>query len=499
MIKHYIVILSCLSIPMSAELLKLDKYNADYKMSYETIDITPTEDMGLVGLNILFDFDKYWYGGLALYGAVDGKRGGFFTLGADGGAGYAISDDIQLKSGLFVGAGGGGAAPQGGGLMLRPYLETRYVGDSFSLGLGVSHVEFPNGDISSTQAYLTAEIPIDGGFLKGHTADNVSFVKSKDDSIDMEDIKISFIMEHYTPINGSLNTDGVTKTVPFTLAGVELNKFLNENFYSYMHLAAAGGGDSDGYMEVFGGMGYRYRLGELPAYFDIRGAVGASGGGRVDTGGGFGYQTQAGLVVNLTEDMTLGINGGIIKSNGGTFAATTLGASIGYKTAIFNNIPRDLNTSTLMPASYSMRMIQKSYLEGDKLFKNPAKNAKVHLEGFAIDKYLNKNIYLTGQTFWAYKGKAGGYAEGIVGAGYHSDSHSGLSLYLETLGGVGGGGGVDMGGGFFGDIGAGVAYDVGDDLSLELGGDYVKSKSGAFSTYDVRVGISYRFSLLEGR
>jgi hypothetical protein len=144
-----------------------------------------------------------------------------------------------------------------------------------------------------------------------------------------------------------------------------------------------------------------------------------------------------------------------------------------------------------------MRMLQKSYLEGKNLFKDPTRDTRVDLLGFAFDYYMNKHLYITGQTFWAYRGGAGGYAEGIFGLGYHSDSYGGLSFYSEALAGVGGGGGINIGGGLFGSIGAGISYDFDNDIEGFVGGAYQRSKDGEFSTAVISFGLNYKFSLLE--
>lgn len=485
----------CMGMSLMAQSLDLDRYTANYKIGYEKIAISSDEDMGLVGLSVLFDFTNYWYGGVSLYGAVDGKRGGFFTVGADSGLSYAVSSNFKLKSGLFLGAGGGGSAPQGGGLMLRPYIEANYVAKDFSLGLGASHVSFPNGDIESTQVYIAAEIPTDGGYISGHHASDLELGESSS-SIRDDTLEVSFLAEHYIPSPGSKNVNSDTKTKPYSLAGIEFDIFLNDSLYGIFQAAGAGGGDSDGYMEIFGGLGYRYRLGTLPVYLDMQAAIGASGGGRVDTGGGLVYRARAGLKADITDNITVGIRGGFIDAYKGTFSATTYSATIGYKGVIANSISGEDNTSVL-PRNLGFRMLHKSHLDSDKLFKNSDRNMRIDLLGFAIDSYIDENFYLTGQTYWAYKGGAGGYAEGIFGAGYHSDAYGGFSLYTEALAGVGGGGGVDIGGGFFASLGAGVAYDMGNDLEAHIGGAYVRSKDGEFDTNDLVFGISYKFALLE--
>ncbi|AKF24078.1 hypothetical protein YH65_00630 [Sulfurovum lithotrophicum] len=492
-----LLLLICISLAGAEEAPSLENYTMHQKISYEKISISDEEDMGLVGLGILFDLNEYWYGGVGLYGAVEGERGGFFTVGAESGLRYTPIKDFQLKSGLFLGAGGGGSAPQGGGLMLRPYIEGSYRSENFIFGLGVSHVNFPNGDIESTQLYVSAEVLTNGSYVKGHHFSNSALSALDNDLFGMREMEASFVVAHYVPSSDSLNVGGTTNTDPFTLAGIELDSFHSKSMYHFIQLSGAGGGQADGYMEVFGGLGYRYQLGALPLYFDAQGALGASGGGKVDTGGGLVYKVQAGLDARLTEHLTLGIKGGMVDAFNGTFKATAYSANIGYETAIMDHMPKSNDGYSVQPGAWIFRMIHKSHLNSDKLFKNAEKNGQVDLLGFAIDRYMNENCYLTGQTFWAYNGDAGGYAEGIMGVGYHSDPHGKFSLYAEALGGVGGGGGIDIGGGAFGSLGGGIVYHFDRAWEGQLGGSYVRSRNGTLSTYDIVFGVNYKFSLLE--
>jgi hypothetical protein len=147
---------------------------------------------------------------------------------------------------------------------------------------------------------------------------------------------------------------------------------------------------------------------------------------------------------------------------------------------------------------WRFRLLHKSYRPFNNMFKsfrNGQRN-RVDLLGFSLDRFVTKHLYLGGMSYWAYKGKAGGYAEGIFALGYQSDRYHGLRVYAEVQGGVGGGGGLNMGGGFFGSAGGGVLYDIDEALQLHLGAAYIRSKSGTFRTTSVQFGLNYNFSLL---
>ena len=468
-------------------LLSANKYSGNYKFTYENIDVTPNESMGLVGIGVNFDFSKYIYGGLEVYSSVKGKRGGFFTVGFDGGLRYNISKNVRFNSGLFVGAGGGGAAPQGGGLMLRPYSQIDINIQNYNIGVGISHIRFPNGKIKSTQEYISLELPLSGNFLKGHRFDTIRL----NGHTEIEhNLNLAIIAKHYTP-KSSKNLDG-TIMKPFSLMGIEVSKFYNKNIYSIFQAAGAGGGENAGYMEIFGGFGYKWNLNSLPIYLSLQTLIGAGGGGRVNSGGGLLYSVDMLVGANISKNINISASIGEIGAFNNKFKAIKYSLVLGYKIDIVDDsISKKLHTLPL-----SFRLLNKTYLNGKKLFKNNKDVKQINLLGFAIDYYLNKNIYLTGQTFWAYKGKAGGYAEGIFGLGYKTNKWHKLSLYSEILIGVGGGGGVSIDGGLFGSIGCGINYEISKDLSLITGISYARNHSKHFSTKVVNVGLEYKFSLL---
>ena len=492
--KKYLSLLVITLVSIGAEEVKVNNYNANYKMTYERLDVTPNEKMGLLGISTLFDLNSNWYGGATIYGAVDGERGGFFTLGIDSGLKTKLLSNIELKAGSFLGAGGGGAAPQGGGLMFRPYVEANFYNEDVSLGLGLSHIKFPNGEIESNQVYLLASIPTTGSYLSGHHFSNA--LDQVVDKLFTNNIKISFLTEYMTPSNSSLNTDGVTPTQDYGLIGAELEVKETNNLYSYYQLAAAGKGDSAGYMQVFGGLGYQYQLFNSPIYLKAQTALGAAGGGKIDTGGGLVYRADAGIDAQLSKHLSLGVKTGFMKSFNGTLSTPTYTGNIAYSTAIDETLLKYVDLSKVTTRPLSVRVLNKSYLNGEKLFKNSNKTNNIHLLGFAGDAYLNRNLYLTGQTFWAYKGDAGGYAEGLVGLGYKSDTYANTSVYTEALAGVGGGGGISIGGGAFASVTMGLSYDVTENLAGFVGMGYLQGKENSLSTTTLNYGLSYDFSFL---
>ena len=71
------------------------------------------EFMGLYSIGAYDRLNPWLYGGVTLYGAATGRRGGFFTGGYTLGLEHQLTDNWILDAGGYVGAGGGGAAAQG--------------------------------------------------------------------------------------------------------------------------------------------------------------------------------------------------------------------------------------------------------------------------------------------------------------------------------------------------------------------------------------------------
>ena len=113
------------------------------RFSFEEIDMPDNgERMGLYSIGAYDKLNPWLYGGVTLYGAATGRRGGFFTGGYALGFEHELKDNWILDAGGYVGAGGGSAAAQGGGLMIRPHIGLKYDFSWSVLGLNYTYVDF---------------------------------------------------------------------------------------------------------------------------------------------------------------------------------------------------------------------------------------------------------------------------------------------------------------------------------------------------------------------
>ena len=265
--------------------------NRTLRFSFEEIDMPDIgEYMGLYSIGAYERFNPWLYGGITLYGAASGRRGGFFTGGYTLGVEGQLIDNWILDTGVYVGAGGGGDAAQGGGLMIRPNIGLKYDFNSFLLGLQYTYVDFPNGDISSDSIALSLDIPFSSPILnlKDDGLTSADYFGPEWQNISRHRSHLAARIRNYSPSRGSKTTSGGSLNDSLGLVGVEYSYFFDKNWFITFETAGAVSGGVGGYAELLAGMGYRLpitnddRLALLPAL-----TIGGAGGGAVETGGGF--------------------------------------------------------------------------------------------------------------------------------------------------------------------------------------------------------------------
>jgi hypothetical protein len=141
------------------------------KIGYENVNLPNDQFMGIIGTTYMIEVGHGFYFGPAVYGAVTGEQGGFFTAGGEVAWHYPLFSKLELQTGIYAGGGGGGGGTTlwGGGLMLRPHADLLWDFGKFKAGITASHVSFPNGgNVSSNQIGFTIAIDSDFSY---HTSD----------------------------------------------------------------------------------------------------------------------------------------------------------------------------------------------------------------------------------------------------------------------------------------------------------------------------------------
>ena len=467
------------------------------RFSFEEIDMPDVgERMGLYSIGAYEKFNPWLYGGITLFGAASGRRGGFFTGGYTLGVERQLTDNLIFDAGGYVGAGGGGSAAQGGGLMIRPHIGLKYDFSWSKVGLNYTHVDFPNGDISSDSIALSLDIPFSSPTLNW-----------EDDGLNAKDyfganwINMSRHRSHlaprfryYSPTSGSKNTSGGSLNDSLGLVGVEYSYFLDKNWFTTFETAGAVTGGVGGFAELLAGLGYRLpltkddRLALLPAL-----TIGGAGGGAVDTGGGFVARANLGLEYRISSDLSLIMDGGYFTAPDGNFDTSYVGLNLAYVMETFAQDQKGeplIETEPIQTNKWRFRPSHQWYFDAQR---KGGFSRDMQLLGGKIDWMAGDWWYFTGQALSAYEGGAGGYSEGHWGIGVLGPNWKDLQLYGEILIGAGGGGGVDSGSALLYKPSFGLDYKINKDFSLQTGIGKVISNEGNLNANTLDISLIWRF------
>ena len=471
--------------------------NRMLRFSFEEIDMPDSgEFMGLYSIGAYERLNSLLYGGITLYGAATGRRGGFFTGGYTLGLERKLTDNWILDTGAYVGGGGGGAAAQGGGLMIRPHIGLKYDFKWSALGLNYSFVDFPNGEISSDAIALSFDIPFTSPTLNWEddelTAADYFGVDSS--NVSRHRSHLAARVRAYYPSSDSKTTSGRSFDDSLGLVGVDYTYFLDENWFTTFETSGALSGGVGGYAELLAGIGYRLpltnddRLALLPAL-----TIGGAGGGSVETGGGFVARANLGMEYRLSPDLSMIIDGGYLTATGGNFDTPYLGFNLAY---VIKSFAKDQKgealkeTDLIQINKWRFRPAHQWYFDAER--KNGSAR-DMQLLGGKIDWMVGDWWYLTGQGLSAYEGGAGGYSEGHWGVGILGPSWKNWKLYGEMLIGAGGGGGVDSGSALLYKPSIGLEYNLNKDFSLQTGIGKVISKEGNLDANTLDFSLVWRF------
>jgi len=308
--------------------------NRTLRFSFEEIEMPDVgEYMGLYSIGAYDRLNSWLYGGITLYGAATGRRGGFFTGGYTLGLERKLTDNWILDAGAYVGAGGGGAAAQGGGLMMRPHIGLKYDFKWSALGLNYSFVDFPNGEISSDAIALSFDIPFTSPTLNWEDDDLTAadYFGVDSSNVSRHRSHLAARVRAYYPSSDSKTTSGGSFDDSLGLVGVDYTYFLDENWFTTFETSGALSGGVGGYAELLAGIGYRLpltnddRLALLPAL-----TIGGAGGGAVETGGGFVARANLGMEYRLSPDISMIIDGGYITAPDSNFDTPYFGFNLAY-------------------------------------------------------------------------------------------------------------------------------------------------------------------------
>jgi hypothetical protein len=455
---------------------------ASARIGYETITLPSDEKMGLVGLTYLVQVRPGLCLGPAVYGAASGQRGGFFTIGAEAALCTQLAGPLGLQAGLYVGGGGGAAAPVGGGLMLRPYANLLWDFGPFRAGVSVSSVNFPNGDINSSQLGVVFDMPMSFGYLP---VGNPMPARLGPTRTGMGFDRFLAVGGVYRPRSGSLGTSGAPLPSTIGYVGARGEAFLWPDVYVGLEANGAASGGVDGYAEILGTLGAEFSLGDSGVTLGGRLALGMGGGGDVPTGGGLLGKAALDLSVPLSRDFSLGLEVGWASAPQGDFSAPF--ASLALRWAL-DPLPG------VAPVA-----VRQEWSAGAEMYTDAARKdgstQSMQNVSFKYSRFIGPALYLTGQVQSAYQGDAGAYTAGLFGIGGQWRFEPGLLAGAEMLAGAAGGGGVDTGGGAVVKPMAYVGAQLSKPLSLRLGAGWIKALNGELSSPVVDLTLTFAFDV----
>ncbi|MEY2894106.1 MAG: hypothetical protein RJA98_4014 [Pseudomonadota bacterium] len=476
-------------------------------LSAERVAVNDNRTMGLLGLSYQRRFSPQWSGGLTVYGAGTGDRGGFFAWGASG----AYHRDIgpwQAEAGLFVGGGGGSPGWVGSGLMLRPHLEVSRDLGPVRLGLGVSRVQFPDGLVRSTQPYVSLRWASDAWLGPAHggpaPAASATLQSAAAES------EYAAVAGVYLPTQaprrdasggtGSLQYGGIA--FRRTLAG---GPVLGAAPYGVITALGAMGGGYDGYAELTGGLGLQWRSAAWPTLaLRAEAAAGSAGAGAtVDTGGGLVGKVGGAVVWRPLPHLSVAAHAGRLQSRG-RFAANEARLELAWRAwdvipgAVFAAAAGAPAPTAFTWAPWSVSAGWAAY---PHLLRDDGTTPSAGLVALKLEREFGPSWRLVGQATNAASGQAGGYAAGHLGAGWLTplQPDSPWRFGAEATLGAAGGGSVAVNGGLFAQAQLQARYALSPGWALQADVGRLRGLRGELSSPLIGVSLVSSYSRLEGR
>lgn len=456
-------------------------------------------NMGFAGIHYNLFLNKSFYTGLGIYGAVSGKRGGFFTLGINAGYKKFLTEKLYLDTGFHFGGGGGASAPDGGGAFILPHFNLGYHFKHFSLNTGWSYVHFfDDGLIKGNQLNVALEIPLNYDYSNYNKRENVYQLKELNKSNWNQKTQRTSLMVH-------LNNLDVTKALPtqeqviqgktIRLAGFEFANYFTKNWFGFIKVDGAYSGIKAGYMDVFLGGGYHFSFNKNNTHILTKFSIGAAGGGGVNSDGGFMIAPDVSLEQKLFKNTFIAINKGYLLTPSQLFSTSSYGVGLKYYLDRSGTIANKKHFSSGKFKGVDF-IIKHDWYFNAKRISEPTED--MHQISLQINLDLNKHLYVAGQTSFANFGNAGAYAEGLVGLGIKSKKTMGIHtrFFGQILAGAAGGGNISTGEGLIIKPSFGADYQLNNTLNLRGSLGYVKAKGGNLNNAFINLGLSYNFSFL---
>jgi hypothetical protein len=439
------------------------------------------ERVGLLGTSYLVETfgDEGWFGP-AVYGAVTGRRGGFFTYGVEAAWRRRLHGPLAVELGLYAGAGGGGGAPQGGGLMLRPHADLLWDRGPYALGLSLSNVRFPNGRIASTQAGLVLEVASDFAFVP---AQRLAAGAGSHGRSGIGFDRFAGVATEYR-VRGERKLDGSMAPGRVELLGMRVEQALGGDAYWGLEANGAARAGVAGYAEYLAS----FALETAPAdrvRVGARVALGVGGGGGLSVGGGLLAKAAVYGVVPIGQRFGVVLEAGAVTAPRGDLRAAS--GSVALVWALEPTAASDGAT----PAARTDFGVA---VERFRAARRDGGTRAVTAEVLKVDRFVQPNLYLSGQVHSAVAGDAGGYSAALLGVGWRQPLTSRFHWGAEILAGAAGGGGVDSRGSVV-QPNLYAGFQLTPALALRAGIGWVGSPGGSVRSPLVDLGVAMTYGV----
>lgn len=461
----------------------LQSLPAQVRVGIERTTLPGDEHMGLVGTSYMVDVWKGVRFGPSVYGAVSGKRGGLFTVGAELGWQGRVAGPLTLDVGFYAGGGGGGSAPVGGGMMLRPHADLLWDFGPFLAGISASRVRYANGDIDSKQLGLVFSAKSNFRFVPRHRIGEKSDIAGRSG---MGFDRFQGVVGVYKPRPGVTKASGAPHTLDVGIVGARFERAFDDHAYWGIEASGAASGGVGGYAEFLGTLGRETTVWPNVLTLGGRLAVGMGGGGDVGVGGGLLLKGGLYGTVRLNRQLGLTLEGGMTRAPQGRFKAYHGMASLSW-------ILDDPSALTAPP-----RNTRTEWIGGAEQFRAQRRSGvtrAMQAVTLKTNRFVTEHVYLTGQAHSAWGGGAGGYTAGFIGVGVQAPIWGRVHAGAEALVGAAGGGGVETHGGAVQQPNAYVGVDLGRGIALRVGRGKIKSlREGGLNATTNEIMLSFTFA-----
>jgi hypothetical protein len=461
--------------------------SAHARITFEKVKFPGDESVGMLGTSYLVDVSRA-HGislGPAVYGAITGSRGGFFTIGGEAAWRQRVVGPFGVEVGMYAGGGGGAAAPQGGGLMLRPHVDLLAEFGATAFGLSLSHVKFPNGQISSTQWGLVFNLSDE---FRSTRADRLDAPARASGRSGIGFDRIQIVAGAYRTRSGSTLLDGRAEPPTIGLIGVRAEQAIGSSGYWGVEANGAAQSTVAGYAEFLGTIGAETELIHNGLTAGARVAAGMGGGGGVPTGGGLLVKGSLYGVIRLSPDLGISIEGGLTSAPQGELRAAHVAAGLVWAL--------DGPAAAGVPA----RPVRTEFGGGVEHYdaaRRDGETRPMSLVVLRLDRFVTPNLYLSGQAHSAFAGGAGGFTSAFLGAGWLQPISPRWHVGGELLGGAAGGGGVDSRGA----VGQAMIYagtQFTPSVALRIGAGRIESLRGTLGATVVGATLIFTYGVTAG-